>query len=79
MFSLHADGLPAGSGDTRFYPLPLRAAQSRRRHPCTATNDVNSGSFRLTPFHCKKLYCSLNSVLDVVASIPTIFKLKARP
>ncbi|GFS78595.1 hypothetical protein TNCV_3148091 [Trichonephila clavipes] len=50
---LHADGLPAGSGDTRFYPLPLCAAQSRHRHPCSATNALNSDQFRLTPFQCQ--------------------------
>ncbi|GFY05563.1 hypothetical protein TNCV_4370721 [Trichonephila clavipes] len=37
MFPLQAEGLPSGRGDTRFYPLPQWAAQSRHRHPCSAT------------------------------------------
>ncbi|GFV27847.1 hypothetical protein TNCV_207121 [Trichonephila clavipes] len=52
MFSLHADGLPAGSGDTKFHPLPLYAAESRQRHSCSAMNVVNAGPFRLTLFQC---------------------------
>ncbi|GFX46802.1 hypothetical protein TNCV_4039481 [Trichonephila clavipes] len=47
MFPLHADGLPAGSGDTKFHPVPLRAAQSHLRHPCSAKNVVKLGPFRL--------------------------------
>ncbi|GFY20032.1 hypothetical protein TNCV_2147251 [Trichonephila clavipes] len=52
MFPLHAEGHPPGSGDTRFHTLPLFSALSHHRHPCSATNVINSGSFRLTPFQC---------------------------
>ncbi|GFV71970.1 hypothetical protein TNCV_2459031 [Trichonephila clavipes] len=50
LFLLHDNRFPAGSGDTKFHPLPLCAALSHHRYPCSVTNVVNSGPFRFTPF-----------------------------
>ncbi|GFV53594.1 transposable element Tc1 transposase [Trichonephila clavipes] len=37
------NSLPFGSGDTRFYPLTICAAETRHRHNCSAADAVNSG------------------------------------
>ena len=47
MSSLQAVVLYGGC-DTKIHPLPLCAAEIRRRHPCSAPNVVNSGPFAVS-------------------------------